>query len=160
MPSPITCKQAPLPAGAPGRLADLMALVDAAKQRSIIQHMSKHLIPIMEKGLVDCPLVHRYPPHHRHLWWLWAAAGLLLPTAVASWFYLGGPLHAMNLLQGDSPHTPLFFISPRISQSGSGALPCPTGCSASSWNSLLPRLWPMPQRICQATPCCTWCTPR
>ncbi|PSC67012.1 pumilio-like protein 24 [Micractinium conductrix] len=33
--------------------------VDGAKQRSIIQHMSKDLIPIMEKGLVDCPLVHR-----------------------------------------------------------------------------------------------------
>lgn len=36
-----------------------MARVDGAKQRSIIQHMSKDLIPIMEKGLVDCPLVHR-----------------------------------------------------------------------------------------------------
>ena len=46
-------------AGAPAHLADLMARVDGAKQRSIIQHMSKDLIPIMEKGLVDCPLVHR-----------------------------------------------------------------------------------------------------
>ena len=47
------------PAGAPAHLGDLMARVDGAKQRSIIQHMSKDLIPIMEKGLVDCPLVHR-----------------------------------------------------------------------------------------------------
>ena len=46
-------------AGAPARLHDLMTHVDGAKQRSIIQHMSRHLIPIMEKGLVDCPLVHR-----------------------------------------------------------------------------------------------------
>ena len=46
-------------AGAPAHLADLMPRVDGAKQRSIIQHMSKDLIPIMEKGLVDCPLVHR-----------------------------------------------------------------------------------------------------
>ncbi|PRW61613.1 pumilio-like protein 24 [Chlorella sorokiniana] len=45
--------------GAPAHLAELMARVDGAKQRSIIQHMSKDLIPIMEKGLVDCPLVHR-----------------------------------------------------------------------------------------------------
>jgi len=36
-----------------------MVRVDTSKQRSIIQHMSKDLIPIMEKGLVDCPLVHR-----------------------------------------------------------------------------------------------------
>ncbi|PSC67267.1 pumilio-like protein 24, partial [Micractinium conductrix] len=45
--------------GTPAHLSDLMSRVDGAKQRSIIQHMSKDLIPIMEKGLVDCPLVHR-----------------------------------------------------------------------------------------------------
>lgn len=45
--------------GPPAHLGDLMARVDSAKQRSIIQHMSKDLLPIMEKGLVDCPLVHR-----------------------------------------------------------------------------------------------------
>ncbi|KAL4423682.1 hypothetical protein ABPG75_000983 [Micractinium tetrahymenae] len=45
--------------GAPSHLADLMARVDGAKQRSIIQHMSKDLLPLMEKGLVDCPLAHR-----------------------------------------------------------------------------------------------------
>lgn len=36
-----------------------MPRVDGSKQRSIIQYMSKDLMPIMEKGLVDCPLVHR-----------------------------------------------------------------------------------------------------
>lgn len=46
-------------AGAPAHLGDLMGRVDGGKQRSVIQHMSKDLIPIMEKGLVDCPLVHR-----------------------------------------------------------------------------------------------------
>lgn len=46
-------------AGAPAHLGDLMPRVDGSKQRSIIQHMSKDLMPIMEKGLVDCPLVHR-----------------------------------------------------------------------------------------------------
>jgi hypothetical protein len=46
-------------AGVPAHLGDLMPHVDGGKQRSIIQHMSKDLIPIMEKGLVDCPLVHR-----------------------------------------------------------------------------------------------------
>ncbi|KAI3432645.1 hypothetical protein D9Q98_004191 [Chlorella vulgaris] len=45
--------------GVPAHLGDLMPHVDGGKQRSIIQHMSKDLIPIMEKGLVDCPLVHR-----------------------------------------------------------------------------------------------------
>lgn len=45
--------------GAPSHLADLMARVDGAKQRAIIQHMSKDLLPLMEKGLVDCPLAHR-----------------------------------------------------------------------------------------------------
>lgn len=53
----ITCL--PLRAGAPARLADLFARVDGAKKRSIVQHMSKDLVPISEKGLVDCPLVHR-----------------------------------------------------------------------------------------------------
>lgn len=54
LPSPL-----PRAAGTPAHLSDLMSRVDGAKQRSIIQHMSKDLIPIMEKGLVDCPLVHR-----------------------------------------------------------------------------------------------------
>jgi hypothetical protein len=54
-----SCCSAAAPAGAPARLADLFARVDGAKRRSVVQHMSKDLVPISEKGLVDCPLVHR-----------------------------------------------------------------------------------------------------
>ncbi|KAK9810029.1 hypothetical protein WJX72_003629 [[Myrmecia] bisecta] len=44
---------------APAKLSDLLAKADAAKRRTIIQTLSVHLIPIMEKALVDPALVHR-----------------------------------------------------------------------------------------------------
>lgn len=45
--------------GAPAHLSDLLAGVEPAKRRAVMTHMSQGLVPIMEKGLVDPPLVHR-----------------------------------------------------------------------------------------------------
>eukprot|EP00887_Chlorella_sp_A99_P001683 scaffold8.g1683.t1 len=44
---------------APAHLGDALAGVSGAQRRGVIQSISRDLIPIMEKGLVDCPLVHR-----------------------------------------------------------------------------------------------------
>lgn len=62
-------------AGAPAHLGGLLAGVDTAKRRAVIQQLSRDLLPIMEKGLVDCPLVHRSAPGWAHIcaaclgWW-------------------------------------------------------------------------------------------
>lgn len=45
--------------GAPAHLADLLRAVDGAKRRSVVQHLAQDLVPVIEKGLVDPPLVHR-----------------------------------------------------------------------------------------------------
>ena len=57
-PLPLPCSTPPH-VGVPAHLSELLARVDGAKALAIIQHMAKDLVPIMEKGLVDCPLVHR-----------------------------------------------------------------------------------------------------
>lgn len=44
---------------APARLSDLLSTVDGPKRRIILQRMAMHLIPIMEKALVDPVLSHR-----------------------------------------------------------------------------------------------------
>ncbi|DBA93738.1 TPA: hypothetical protein ACH3X3_013804 [Trebouxia sp. C0006] len=41
------------------RLPDLMKELPAAKQKAVLRNMAQHAIPIMEKALVDPPLVHR-----------------------------------------------------------------------------------------------------
>ncbi|KFM22722.1 Pumilio-like protein 24 [Auxenochlorella protothecoides] len=46
-------------AGAPASLARLLAGVDAGKAGAILQHMAAAVLPIVEKKLVDCALVHR-----------------------------------------------------------------------------------------------------
>lgn len=46
-------------AGPPGKLKDLLASVDGAKARAIIQHLATELSPVLEKGLMDCQLAHR-----------------------------------------------------------------------------------------------------
>ena len=56
---PLTHRLLAYPAGPPARLGELMSAVEPAKQRSIIQHMARDLLPILEKGLVDPHLLHR-----------------------------------------------------------------------------------------------------
>ncbi|KAL0034219.1 hypothetical protein WJX77_003906 [Trebouxia sp. C0004] len=41
------------------RLPELMKELPAAKQKAVLRNMAQHAIPIMEKALVDPPLVHR-----------------------------------------------------------------------------------------------------
>jgi len=43
----------------PASLKEVLAKADAVKTRQVLQSMSQHLIPIMEKGLVDPLLSHR-----------------------------------------------------------------------------------------------------
>ncbi len=43
----------------PASLKEVLATADAVKTRQVLQSMSQHLIPIMEKGLVDPLLSHR-----------------------------------------------------------------------------------------------------
>ena len=54
------------------RLPDLMKELPAAKQK-VLRNMAQHAIPIMEKALVDPPLVHRsvhatMHPANRHIY--------------------------------------------------------------------------------------------
>lgn len=46
-------------------LSELLEKVDASKRRIILQRMAMHLVPIMEKALVDPVLTHRqgFAPH-------------------------------------------------------------------------------------------------
>ena len=44
---------------APVHLSELLKTVDPAKRRIILQRMAVHLVPIMEKALVDPILTHR-----------------------------------------------------------------------------------------------------
>ena len=46
--------------GPPARLGDLLRSVDPAKRRAVLQDLAKALVPIMEKGLVDSQIVHRW----------------------------------------------------------------------------------------------------
>ena len=46
---------------APAHLTDLLKTVDPPKRRIILQRMAVHLIPIMEKALIDPVLAHRSP---------------------------------------------------------------------------------------------------
>ena len=41
------------------RLPELMKELPLAKQKAVLRNMAQHAIPIMEKALVDPPLVHR-----------------------------------------------------------------------------------------------------
>lgn len=41
------------------RLPELMKELPPAKQKAVLRNMAQHAIPIMEKALVDPPLVHR-----------------------------------------------------------------------------------------------------
>ncbi|GAB4820309.1 hypothetical protein N2152v2_007355 [Parachlorella kessleri] len=45
--------------GAPAHLPDLLAAVDGAKRRAVIQNLAREVVPLIEKGLVDPPLAHR-----------------------------------------------------------------------------------------------------
>jgi hypothetical protein len=49
-----------LQGAAPATLADLLKDRDARTARAVIQRMSIALIPIMEKGMLDPPIVHRW----------------------------------------------------------------------------------------------------
>lgn len=40
-------------------LKQLLASVDTAKKRSIFQHMTRAIVPIMEKAILHPPMVHR-----------------------------------------------------------------------------------------------------
>lgn len=42
------------------RITDIFDVLPPPKQKAVIRNMSQHAIPIMEKALVDSPLVHRY----------------------------------------------------------------------------------------------------
>ena len=42
-----------------GSLGQLMSHVDAAKRRAVLQHMTRSLLPILEKGLYHPPMLHR-----------------------------------------------------------------------------------------------------
>ena len=44
------------------RLPDLLKELPAAKQKAVLRNMAQHAIPIMEKALVDPPIVHRSLP--------------------------------------------------------------------------------------------------
>ena len=44
---------------APASLQELLAGVSVTKRRLILQRMAVHLVPIMEKGMVDPVLTHR-----------------------------------------------------------------------------------------------------
>lgn len=46
----------------PGSLKEVLAAADPVKKRQVLHSLSQHLIPIMEKGLVDKLLSHRYAP--------------------------------------------------------------------------------------------------
>ena len=55
------------------RLPDLMKELPAAKQKAVLRNMAQHATPIMEKALVDPPLVHRsvhatMHPANRHIY--------------------------------------------------------------------------------------------
>lgn len=43
----------------PASLKEVLAAADPVKKRQVLQSLSQHLIPIMEKGLVDSQLSHR-----------------------------------------------------------------------------------------------------
>lgn len=45
---------------APAHLSELLKTVDSTKKRIILQRMAVHLVPIMEKALVDPILTHRW----------------------------------------------------------------------------------------------------
>lgn len=81
-------------AGPPAHLADLLSTVDAAKQRSIVQHLAVAVNPVIEKGLVDCQLAHRLLAEY-----LAAAPASLVADAVES---LSGNalLHMMHTHDG------------------------------------------------------------
>lgn len=80
--------------GAPTSLKALLALVDAPKRRSIVQHLATSIAPVIEKGLVDCQLAHRLLAEY-----LEAAPASLVPDAVES---LSGDalLHMIHTHQG------------------------------------------------------------
>ena len=42
------------------RITDFIHELPPSKQKAVIRNMSSHAIPIMEKALVDSPLIHRY----------------------------------------------------------------------------------------------------
>jgi hypothetical protein len=46
----------------PASLKEVLAAADPVKKRQVLQSVSQHLIPIMEKGLVDSMLSHRCTP--------------------------------------------------------------------------------------------------
>lgn len=50
--------------GIPASLPDLLAAVDGAKRRGILQHLTMSISPVIEKGLVDCQLAHRLIAEH------------------------------------------------------------------------------------------------
>jgi hypothetical protein len=46
----------------PASLKEVLAAADPVKKRQVLQNLSQHIIPIMEKGLVDSMLSHRCVP--------------------------------------------------------------------------------------------------
>lgn len=52
---PVCCVQGSIPAS----LKEVLAAADPVKKRQVLQSLTQHLIPIMEKGLVDPLLSHR-----------------------------------------------------------------------------------------------------
>ena len=158
-PLPPACLPAPaLPAGPPAHLGELFSRVDGAKQRSIIQHMSKDLIPIMEKGLVDCPLVHRCVTQPPHI----TTTFLDREVAAAPAVPLPWDFSAAAAAAAPPPAPYPLFCEPtaRLFRHAPFSRHHPAGWWRSSWNIPLPPWWQTRRRTCRETPCCTSCTPR
>lgn len=108
-----------------------------------LQHMSKDLLPIMEKGLVDCPLVHRCVGGVGRRRRMRTAPSRRRGVGCSAG---GGSAPPVGHAARTRPPPP----APRL----------PAASSLNSWRHR-PRLWWLTlQRTCAATPCCTWCTPR